>query len=77
MTGEAGVDEAGGGVGEQAKPAERALALQPPGEVVGQPHALERRAEHELARVQDERLVAVGLDRRRQLVLLQAGSMWV
>ena len=32
---------------------------------------LERRAEHELARVQHERLVAVGLDQRGQVVLLQ------
>src|SRR4029453_4750450 len=35
VAGEAGVDEAGGGVGEQAEPAERALALESGGDVVG------------------------------------------
>ncbi len=70
MAGEAGVDEAGRRVGEQAEPAERALALQPGGDVVGQGDDLVRRAEHELAGVQDERLVAVRLDQPGQLGLL-------
>ena len=49
---------------------ERALPLEPGDEVVGQPDALERRAEHELARVQDERVLAVDLDELGQLRLL-------
>ena len=56
---EAGIDEAGGAVDQQAEPAEARLALEPGDEVVGQPHPLERLAEHELAGVQDERLVAL------------------
>ena len=47
----------------------RRLSLQPGDEVVGQPHALERRAEHELAGVEDERL-AVDLDQLGQVLLL-------
>ena len=39
------------------EPAERALAFEAGGDVVGQGDDLEGRAEHELARVQDERLV--------------------
>ena len=66
----AGVDEAGGRVDQQPEPAERALALEPRDEVVRQRDALERRAEHELAGVQDERLVAVDLDELGQLLLL-------
>ena len=56
-------------VSRPSRPSER-LALQPAGEVVGQRDDLERRAEHELARVQHERLVAVRLDQRGQVVLL-------
>ena len=50
------VDEAGRRVDEQAEAAERALPLEPRDEVVGQPDPLERRAEHELAGVEDERV---------------------
>ena len=46
------------------------LALQPAREVVRQSDLLERRPQHELARMQDERVVALRLDLRRQLVLL-------
>ena len=67
----AGVDEAGGRVDQQPEPAEARLPLQPRDEVVGEPHALERRAEHELARVEDERLVA-DLDELGQVLLLAA-----
>ena len=45
------------------------LALEPRDEVVRQPHPLERRAEHELAGVEDERLVA-DLDELGQVLLL-------
>ena len=65
----AGVDEAGRRVNEQTETAQRALALQSRDEIVGQPHALERRAEHELAGVEDERLVAVHLDQLGQVLL--------
>ena len=75
MPGEAGIDEAGRRVGQQPEPAERGLALDPGGDVVGQRHDLIDRAERELAGVQDERLVARRLDRAGQLRLLAAGSM--
>ena len=52
------VDEAGGRVDQQAESAERALALEAGDEVVGERDPLERRAEDELAGMQDERLVA-------------------
>ena len=78
VPGEPRVDEPGGGVGEQPEPAQRALALQPAGQVVGQRHRLERGAEHELARVQHERLVVGRLDRPRSArPAAGAGSMWV
>ena len=54
----AGVDEAGGGVDEQAEPAEELLPSSRATRSSGSRDPLERRAEHELARVQDERLVA-------------------
>ena len=43
MAGEPGVDEAGGGVGEQAEPAQARLALDARGDVVGQGDGLEGR----------------------------------
>ena len=49
------------------------LPSTPGGDVVGQRDDLVRRAEHELAGVQDERLVALGLDRAGQLGLLLGG----
>ena len=60
---EARVDVAGGRVDQQPQPAEAGLALEARHEVVGQRDPLQRRAQHELARVEDERLVAG--DRRR------------
>jgi hypothetical protein len=57
-------------VGEQAEPPQRALALESGREVVGDRHDLQRRAEHELPRVQHEGLVALGLHERGQVVLL-------
>ena len=53
---------------QQAEPAKRALALQPGDDVVGQPHPLEGLAEHELARVEDERLVVADLDQLGQVL---------
>src|SRR5581483_6088317 len=53
---------------QQPEPAQARLALEPGDEVVREPHALEGRAEHELARVEDERLLA-DLDELRQLLL--------
>ena len=70
MAGEARVDEAGGRVREQSEPAERGLALEARRDVVGQRDELERAAEHELARVQDERLQGRGLDQVGQLGLV-------
>lgn len=46
------------------------FALQTSGEVVGQGDELERRAEHELAGVQHERLTVLRFDQRGELVLL-------
>src|SRR5437588_2458663 len=62
VAGEAGVDEAGGGVDQQPDPAERALALQAGHQVVRQLDALERLREDELARVEDERLARGDLE---------------
>lgn len=73
VAGEPGVDEAGGGVREEAETAERALALEARGDVVGQRDQLERGSEHELARVQDERLPRLRLDEARELGLVLGG----
>ncbi len=70
VAGEARVDEARGRVRQQAEATERALALEPGGDVVGQRHDLERRPEHELAGMQHERLVRVGLDQSGQVGLV-------
>jgi hypothetical protein len=56
-------------VDQQAQPSQRALALEPGDEIVRKANALERRAENELARVEDERPVVVDLDQLSQLVL--------
>ena len=47
----------------------RALALEPRDEVVGEPDPLERRAEHELAGMEDERRSVVDLDELGQVLL--------
>ena len=52
-----------------SRPSDR-LPLEAGDEVVGQPDALERRAEHELAGVEDERVLVVDLDELGQLRLL-------
>ena len=68
-----GVDVAGGRVDQQPETPEARLALQPRDQVVGQRHPLDRRAEHELARVQDEGLVAGDLDHLGQVRHLRDG----
>lgn len=73
VAGEAGVDPARGGVGEQSQPAQGASPLEPASHVVGQRDHLVGRREHELPGMQDERLVAVGLDQPGQLRLLDGG----
>ena len=55
---------------QQAEAPEARLALEPGDEVVGQRHPLERRAEHELAGVEDERVVLVDLDELGQLLVV-------
>jgi hypothetical protein len=57
-------------MGQQAEAPEGRLALEPAGQVVGQGARLERRAEHELTGVQDERLAGRRFDEAGQLVLL-------
>ena len=73
MAGETGVHEAGGGVREQAETPEGRLALDPGGDVVRQRADLVRRPQDELARVQDEGLLTVGLDHPRQVRLVGSG----
>src|SRR5215210_159805 len=63
------VDEPGGRVDQQTEATKRALAFESSDQVVGQTHPLERRAEDELARVQDEGPLVVDLDELRQLLL--------
>ena len=57
-------------MGEQSETSERGLALEAGRDVVGEGDQLERAAEHELARVQDERLEGRRLDEMRQLGLV-------
>ena len=73
MTREAGIDESGGGVREQAEPAQRGLALESPRDVVGESHDLVRRSKHELARMQDEGLIRTHLDELGEVGLLLSG----
>ena len=61
------IDEPGGGVDEQAESSERGLAFDPRNDVVGEADCLKRRAEHELAGVQDERLAVADLDRLHEV----------
>ena len=73
VPGEPGIDPARRGVGEQAEPAQARLALEAPGYVIGKRDDLEGRRQHELARVQDERVLAIGLDQPGQVGLLHRG----
>src|SRR5919201_956197 len=65
----AGIDEAGGRVDQETEAPQTAFSLQAGDEVVGELDALERRAEHELAGVEDERLLVADLDELRQILL--------
>src|SRR5438552_10045478 len=64
------VDVARGGVDQEAKPPQARLALEPGHEVVGERYELEGRTEHELAGMQDERIVTTDLDQLGQLRLI-------
>ena len=72
MTAEPRIDEAGRGMGEQAEATQGALALQASGDVIRQRHDLVGRPEHELPWMQDERLIAIGLQKPREVGLLDA-----
>src|SRR3546814_3236070 len=73
VAGESGIDESGGGVGEQAQASERRLALQSRRDVVGEGDLLVRGTERELAGVQDERLAGSHFDQPRELGLILRG----
>ena len=63
---------------QQSEPAEARLAVQAGDQVVREANPLERRAEHELARMQDERRVLLHLDQLRQVFLLLADvDVWI
>ena len=66
---EAWVDESGGRVDEEAEAAEQRLAVESRDEVVGQRDPLERRTEHELAGMEDERVVVGDLHQFGQRLL--------
>src|SRR3954464_8380216 len=55
---------------QQPEATEARLALQPPGKLVAEGDHLERRGEHELARVQNERLTVGDLEHGGEVVLL-------
>src|SRR5207302_411409 len=57
-----GVDEAGGGMDEEAKSAERRLPLDATHQVVGEADAFACRSEDELAGMKDEALVLLHFD---------------
>ena len=65
----AGIHEAGRRVDEEAEPAQGALAVQPRDEVVWQPDSLQRRAEDELSRMEDESPVLGDLDQLGEVLL--------
>ena len=70
---EAGVDEAGRRVGQQAQATERALALEAGGDVIRQGDLLIGRGEHELPRMQHVRLVRVDGDLAGEVGLFAGG----
>src|SRR5699024_3552198 len=78
VTGEAGVDEPGRGMGEEPEASQGAYPVQPGREVGAQGYLLQRGCEDELSRVQDERLVRVDLDQPCQVWLLDRRvDVWV
>ena len=70
VAGEAGVDPARGGVREQPQAAKGALALQASRDVIRQRHHLVGGRQHELPRMQDERVVSRRLHQPRKVGLL-------
>ena len=65
-------------MGQQPQPPQRGLAFDPGGDVVRQGDDLVRRPENELTRVQDERLVPLGLDLAGQVRLVRGGvDVWI
>ena len=69
VAGETGVDEARGGVRQQAEPAQGGLALEAGRDVVRKADSLVGGAQNELARVQDERLALLHLHEAGQFGL--------
>jgi NAD+ synthase len=69
---ESRVDEACGGVGEKAEPTKRALAFQTRGHVIRKRHEFVGGTEHELPRMQDERLIGRGLDEPGEIGLVDS-----
>ena len=70
---EPGIDEARSGMSEEAKPSQTRLSFEPSGNVVRKRDHFVRRCQHELAWMEDERLVAVRLDQASQVRLLDRG----
>ena len=68
----AGVDEARGRVDQEAEASEARLPFEPRDEVVGKPDPFERRAEHELAWMEDEGRAVLDLDELGQVLLFLA-----
>src|SRR5580692_1775577 len=78
MSGKPRIDPAGGRMRQQAEPAETRLALQAPRYVVGKADNLVGGGEHELARVQDEGILAYGLHQPGQVGLFHRGVyVWI
>ena len=71
MTGETGVDEARGGVGEEAEAPQRRLALKARGDVVAEGDQLVGGTQDKLAGVQDEGLIRPHVDTSRQIRLIR------
>ena len=69
---EARVHESGGAVREEAEATQRRLALEASRDVVWQSHKLVGAAQHKLARVKNEGLIAANLDHLGEVSLLLA-----
>ncbi len=65
----AGVDEASRRVDDQTESPERALAVEASDDVVGERDPFDRRAQHELTRVQDHRRLGPDVDQLREVFL--------
>ena len=65
---QARIDESGGAVDKKSETAQARFSFESGHDVVGQPDALQRLAEHELARVEDEWLVPLDLDQLGQIL---------